>query len=85
MKILLCQGSAQKIEMYSGIKLPIKLTLILKKLNLTEQELQDLEAFLKSISSGIYREPTPEEFPKKKKRLQKAKRFRSIRALSLCT
>ncbi|MFH7000350.1 cytochrome-c peroxidase [Flavobacterium sp. FlaQc-57] len=39
---------------------------LLKKLNLTEQELQDLEAFLKSISSGIYREPAPEEFPKKK-------------------
>lgn len=46
---------------------------LLKKLNLTEQELQDLEAFLKSISSGIYREPAPEEFPKKKEKITKSK------------
>lgn len=39
---------------------------LLQKLNLNEQELQDLEAFLKSITSVIYREPAPEEFPKRK-------------------
>jgi cytochrome c peroxidase len=41
---------------------------LLKKLNLNEEELQDLEAFLKSITSIIYREPAPEEFPKKKEK-----------------
>lgn len=41
---------------------------LLKKLNLNEEELQDLEAFLKSISPGIYREPAPEEFPKRKEK-----------------
>jgi len=37
---------------------------LLHRLNLNEDELQSLEAFLGSISSVIYREPAPEEFPK---------------------
>jgi len=37
---------------------------LLHRLDLNEEELQALEAFLGSISSVIYREPAPEEFPK---------------------
>lgn len=37
---------------------------LLHRLNLNEEEMQALEAFLGSISSVIYREPAPEEFPK---------------------
>ena len=33
-------------------------------LNLNEQELQALEAFLGSISSTVFREPEPEVLPK---------------------
>lgn len=36
---------------------------LLKKLELTEEELQALEAFLKSISPGVYHEPAPEQLP----------------------
>jgi len=37
---------------------------LLHRLDLNEEELQALEAFMGSISSVIYREPAPEEFPK---------------------
>lgn len=37
---------------------------LLHRLDLNEEELQALEAFLGSISSVIYREPAPEQFPK---------------------